>query len=79
MNYKNRELRKLNIALMNRELDKSGLCPSNHEVEYFKGWFFIDDDKGHHRPDLTHEARNLYSDGVKATYSKIGNTFFINR
>jgi len=71
------EIRKLNEALMNRELHDSGLCPGNHDVSYYKGWFYIDDDPAQRRPDLTAEARELYSKGVKAQYAPSTNTFFL--
>ena len=74
---KSTDMRKLNVALMNRELHASGLSPRNHEVEYHRGWFYIDDDPAQQRPDLTAEARELYAKGERAVYSSQGNTFFL--
>lgn len=74
---KSGEIRKLNEALMNRELNASGLCPANFDVSYCKGWFYIDNDPAQRRPDITAEARELYSEGVRAVYSSVGNTFFL--
>ena len=71
------EIQELNIALMNRELHMSGLSPMNHEVNYCRGWFYIDDDPAQRRPDLTAKARDLYSQGVRAVYAPAGNTFFL--
>ncbi|MCK4668192.1 hypothetical protein KAU33_15685 [Candidatus Dependentiae bacterium] len=74
---KSGEIRKLNEALMNRELNASGLCPANFDVSYSKGWFYIDDDPAQRRPDLTAEARELYSKGIRAQYAPSANTFFL--
>lgn len=74
---KSNDIKKLNVALMNRELHTSGLSPMNHEVDYHRGWFYIDDDPAQQRPDLTAEARELYAKGERARYSSQGNTFFL--
>ena len=76
---KSTDMKKLNVALMNRELHASGLSPRNHDVEYHRGWFYIDDDAPQQRPDLTAEARELYAKGERAVYSSHGNTFFLRR
>lgn len=69
------------IALYNRELNRSNICPANHEVDYGHGWFYFDhgkdDGRVFHRPDLTGEAEQKLAEGYEILYWPEGNTYVL--
>jgi len=56
--------------LLGRELDKEGICPLNHNIEYFNGWFRIDDGNCFNRPDLTAKADWMIDQGYYGYYHR---------
>lgn len=74
---KSSELKNLKIALMNEDLHKRHMSPRNHDVEYHRGWYYVDS-QGVQRPDLTKKAERLYSQGIRARHSREANTYFVD-
>ena len=66
------------IALLNRRLHKNNICPGNHNVGYFNGWFNIDDEQ-FRDPDLTAEADKIMKAGThRVLYSEVWNTYVLD-
>ena len=74
----NQGKREFCIALFNRGLNKNGICPANHSVDYRNGWFYMDDHDPIHDPKITAEADELMSIGSHIVlYCDAGNTYVI--
>lgn len=74
--------RTLCIALYNRALNKSNLCPANYQVNYDRGWFSVrdgwKDEVKFRRPDITAEADKLLLSGnVLVYYSAVWNSYVL--
>ena len=66
------------IALYNRKLNAQGICPANHEVGYFNGWFNFDGEQ-FRDPDLTAEADKIIAAGThRVLYWEEGNTYVLD-
>ena len=57
---KSERLRRIKIALLNREVSD----PSKHNVDYRDEYYYVDDGPGQRRPDITKDVEILYNGGV---------------
>lgn len=71
------EKREFCIAIFNRELHKNSICPANHDVDYDRGWFYMDGNCGQ-RPELTAEAESIMESGSHCVgYWQGANTYVL--
>lgn len=65
------------IAVFNRTLDSNSICPANHDVDYDRGWFYMDG-ACEQRPELTAEAVEIMRSGSHYVgYWALGNTYVL--
>ncbi len=73
----NQTKREFCIALFNRQLHKNSICPGNHEVDYNRGWFYMDG-RCFHRPELTSQVDEIMENQEYVVYySPVWNTYVL--
>jgi len=69
--------RKYKIAALNQRLHKNSICPANHNINYYNGWYYLDGDPSQ-RPDITRRAKELEeSFQSKVMYQSTWNTYVL--
>jgi hypothetical protein len=62
---------------MNSRLHQNGISPANHNVEYARGWYYIDGEP-RRAPDVTRRSKELEENpDVGVFYSEPVNTFVL--
>ena len=69
---------KYRIAAMNERLSQNGICPGNHTVTYYNGWYVIDDERPRQLPSVTRRAKEAEARYFeKVFFNEVYNTYVL--